>query len=62
MDKEELEYAMELFLEQEKDKRKAYVESDEDESYHPSPEVELSFMSFYLSQLHFTFPIIIEDN
>ena len=62
MDMEELEYAMELFLEQEKDKTKAYVESDEDESYRPSPEVELYFMSFFLSQLHFTFPIIIEDN
>jgi hypothetical protein len=62
MDKEELEYAMELFIEQQKDKTKASVESDEDESYRPSPEVELSFMSFFLSQLYFTCPIIIEDN
>ncbi len=36
---EELEYAMDLYDEQKKDKTKARVESDEDESYCPSPEV-----------------------
>jgi hypothetical protein len=51
MDKEELEYAMDLYNEQKKDKTKACVESDEDESYRPSPEVELSFS--FLSCLFF---------
>ena len=45
MDREELEYAMDLYIEQLQEKRnlktKAYFElgSDEDESYRPSPEV-----------------------
>ncbi len=45
MDREELEYAMELYIEQTlekgKSKKKAKVDSgsDEDESYRPSPEV-----------------------
>ena len=36
---EELEYAMDFYDEQKKQKTKACVESDEDESYLPSPEV-----------------------
>jgi hypothetical protein len=45
MDREELEYAMELYIEQtlEKPKSKSRAKddsgSDEDESYRPSPEV-----------------------
>jgi hypothetical protein len=56
MDKEELEYAMDLYIEQQKDKTKACVESDEDESYRPSPEVELSFMSFFCHNYISLFP------
>lgn len=45
MDREELEYAMELYIEQTLEKRKSKTGtnvdsgSDEDESYRPSPEV-----------------------
>ncbi len=39
MDMEELEYAMDLYDEQKEKKTKACVESDDDETYRPSPEV-----------------------
>jgi hypothetical protein len=45
MDREELEYALELYIEQTTEKRKSKTKakldsgSDEDESYRPSPEV-----------------------
>jgi hypothetical protein len=66
MDKEELEYAMDFYIEQKQEKTKACVESDEDESYRPSPEVELSlsFISchLFMSSLCLTFPTITEGH